>query len=350
MCTFNGAKYIDEQLQSLCQQTKQPYEIIICDDGSSDATEVIVNKYIATVDFPIRFEVNKDRLGYRRNFTQAASLCSGDLVAFCDQDDIWRSDKLSKVADWFSDPRIMMVHHNARVVDANAVPSGFVNKAGHHPVLAKPLQENPWSYSLGFTQTFRSELIKFGDLRSRIMGEEETEWTAHDQWISFLSSSLGWVAYIDEELVDYRQHGANAYGIKISSKKTGRFSSLLAKLGAYRDYNKLSEFSKRRARVLDEIMGRVDVESEIYERAKIAKYFYNDLAKVYEMRGKIYSDKSIISRFLAWQRMISDGKYGKSDIAFSPVSLGRDFVQGVVMAKLRSATAPTADFSLRLRT
>ena len=97
MATYNGSRFIDEQLQSLNRQTVIPAELVITDDCSTDGTMDIVQQFARSARFPVRFERNSERLGYRANFMRAAQLCVSDVISFCDQDDIWDKRKSSCV-------------------------------------------------------------------------------------------------------------------------------------------------------------------------------------------------------------------------------------------------------------
>src|SRR6516165_6563427 len=98
MATYNGAHFIRAQLESIAQQTLLPSELVVRDDASSDHTLNIVEQFASHAPFPIRIYRNAVRLGYPDNFMQAAALTTGKWIAFCDQDDIWLSQKLERVA------------------------------------------------------------------------------------------------------------------------------------------------------------------------------------------------------------------------------------------------------------
>ena len=97
MATYNGEKFLEQQLQSLSKQTRLPAELVICDDTSSDATVDIIKRFSETAPFPVKLVVNEERLGWRGNFLKAASLCVSEYIAYCDQDDIWLPEKLATV-------------------------------------------------------------------------------------------------------------------------------------------------------------------------------------------------------------------------------------------------------------
>ena len=93
MCTYNGEKYIREQLMSIRNQTLRIDEIVICDDCSEDDTVEIIENLIRQYDLPVRLHVNTWNHGYRKNFEQAICRCSGDIIFLSDQDDIWLPTK-----------------------------------------------------------------------------------------------------------------------------------------------------------------------------------------------------------------------------------------------------------------
>ena len=88
MATYNGEKYLAEQLDSILAQTVQDFELIVCDDCSSDSTAEILSRY-AEKDSRIKIFVNEKNLGFVKNFEKAVSLCSGEYIALSDQDDVW---------------------------------------------------------------------------------------------------------------------------------------------------------------------------------------------------------------------------------------------------------------------
>ena len=93
MATYNGAKYLREQLDSICAQTINDYELIVCDDCSTDDTYAILKEY-ALKDARIRVYKNEVNLGFKKNFEKAISLCKGEYIALSDQDDIWYNNHL----------------------------------------------------------------------------------------------------------------------------------------------------------------------------------------------------------------------------------------------------------------
>ena len=93
LASYNGSKYIREQLDSILEQTYQDFELIICDDCSTDNTWQILQEY-AQKDSRIKVFENERNLGFKKNFEKAISLCNGKYIALSDQDDIWIDNHL----------------------------------------------------------------------------------------------------------------------------------------------------------------------------------------------------------------------------------------------------------------
>lgn len=98
MATYNGEKYLREQLDSILAQTIQDFELIVCDDCSTDSTVQILNEYVEK-DSRIKVFVNAKNLGFRKNFEKAIGLCKGEYIALSDQDDIWMTEHLELLVD-----------------------------------------------------------------------------------------------------------------------------------------------------------------------------------------------------------------------------------------------------------
>ena len=102
MCTFNGASFVRDQLDSMLRQTRTPDELVICDDRSEDDTVAILEAWRQAAPFPVTIEVNPERLGSTGNFAKAIAMCGGDVIALSDQDDVWLDHKLAEAESAFS--------------------------------------------------------------------------------------------------------------------------------------------------------------------------------------------------------------------------------------------------------
>jgi glycosyltransferase involved in cell wall biosynthesis len=209
MATFNGARYLGEQLTSLSSQTVKPLELVVCDDGSTDETVAILRSFSALAPFTVRVFKNAERLGYQQNFMKAASLCKGSLIAFCDQDDIWNDDKLDVVTKFFRQSDDLLAAHDFSVFfenDSQLIPSYFRNLAlsGLLPVVSLK----------GCTLTLRRELIELVD-----WPPPRSRWP-HDLWFCFTAHLLEKRGYIRQSLVKHRIHGNNTSGWVTGGKAT----------------------------------------------------------------------------------------------------------------------------------
>ena len=102
LCTYNGTRYLKDQIDSIASQTRVPHELVVCDDCSSDDTVKILEAFASRAPFPVRLSVNPTNLGSTKNFAQAIALCRGDIIALCDQDDVWHPAKLERLASVFA--------------------------------------------------------------------------------------------------------------------------------------------------------------------------------------------------------------------------------------------------------
>lgn len=130
MCTYNGQRFLAQQLQSFLDQTVQPDELVVCDDVSSDDSVAVVEAFAARAPFAVRVFRNPQNLGYIRNFEQAIAQCTGGLVFLCDQDDVWDPRKIEKLRDVFvAEPQVGLVLHDFVRVNAEGGPYDFPESA-----------------------------------------------------------------------------------------------------------------------------------------------------------------------------------------------------------------------------
>lgn len=236
MCTFQGERYLEEQLESIAQQTRPPDELLVCDDGSADGTLAILDRFQTRVPFPVRLQVNEERLGPTKNFEQAISSCEGDLIFLSDQDDVWHRKKLQVLTAVLSSaPNSGAVFSNAEVVDERSAPRGYSvwEAVGYTPRLQRRLvREGALGVLLkrnvvgGMTLGFRS---RFRQLILPMPGD----WF-HDCWIPLLIAAVADVVMVPDRLVRYRQHHQQRIGLsekgfreKLAEKQNEGRSTLL---------------------------------------------------------------------------------------------------------------------------
>ena len=228
MCTYNGAGFLPAQLESIVAQTRQPDEIVICDDGSTDETRVLLQQFANNPRFLMN--VNENNLGTLKNFEQAISLCTGDIIVLSDQDDVWREDKLETIGAAFErKPRMGLVFSDAEIVDENLNPTGrrMWNEVGfdaHKRRLvahgrALDVLITGWTVT-GATMAFRSEY------KNVVLPIPTNLQMIHDGWIALTVASVADVVMIDEPLIKYRQHEGQQIGAPTPPPKAPKPSTL----------------------------------------------------------------------------------------------------------------------------
>jgi glycosyltransferase involved in cell wall biosynthesis len=214
LCTRNGQTYLGEQLTSLQGQTHLPDELLICDDVSTDDTPTIIADFARTAKFPVRVIYNPVNLGSTANFAQAIQHSTGDIIALCDQDDIWLPEKLATIYACLQDnPQIDGVFSDAVVVSAEGQPKGYqvwqVNRFNarqqarfeHGQAIQVLLKRNVITgATLAFRAKWRDKILPIA-----------SSWI-HDGWIGFILASYGHLHPIAQPLIHYRQHNKNQLG------------------------------------------------------------------------------------------------------------------------------------------
>lgn len=217
MCTYNGERFLAEQLGSFLQQTRLPDELVVCDDASQDGTGTILKNFADQAPFMVRLFKNEENLGFAKNFEKAVSLCQGDLIAFSDQDDVWLPEKLACFEEAFQEnPDVGCAFSDAAIVDENLQPMGFSlwEQAGFKFLPKYAPKEFTRIFSrrtaiLGAVLTFRSTL------RDTIL--PLPQYWVHDEWIPFAASILMGVVFINHKLVIYRQHSSQCCGYRTAT-------------------------------------------------------------------------------------------------------------------------------------
>ncbi len=213
LATHNGEAFLAPQLDSLARQIRPPDEIIISDDRSNDSTVSILKAFQSACPFPVTLLQNNPALGFRENFLQAARHATSDWIAFCDQDDVWRPDKLAVCAAHFETPGVTQIAHAAQLIDADGQITGRFDQGIKSTRVRKPLSYDVWGTFFGFSLIFRRDLLSVVPPEARFLDYiDPGHRIAHDRWIFFLGQILGCTAEIAAPLVQYRQHDANAFG------------------------------------------------------------------------------------------------------------------------------------------
>ncbi len=235
MCTFNGERFLAEQLESLVDQQRPPDELVICDDGSTDRTMDILHRFAGEAVFPVRVVRNASNLGYSRNFQQAVALTDGDIIALADQDDRWHPRKLSRLVELFADPGIGGVFSNGDLINADSqpVPGDLWNRFQFNTG-----EQERFCSGEAFDVMLRRNVVTGMAFAFRSRFRNLLAWLPepwpHDAWLGLLLAASGELRACPEHLVAYRTHASQQIGVPqtIADKRT---SARAEGLAAYRN-------------------------------------------------------------------------------------------------------------------
>ena len=212
MCVYNGERFLLEQLESLRNQTRQPEEVIIYDDCSTDSSVILINQYISKYNLSSswKIKINQYRKDWRFNFYDAISECNGDLIFFCDQDDVWYPDKISIMADAMQkNPDICVLTGFFKTIDANGNSVNVMDWTSkniyNRKIIKSYLGESifVWKQRNGCTMVIR-KIVK-----EQLKYFNRNENFAHDVWALNIGSLLGGCYHINYPVIKYRVHENN---------------------------------------------------------------------------------------------------------------------------------------------
>lgn len=216
LCTYNGERFLQEQLDSILAQTRRPDLLLIQDDGSRDRTLPILHAYASRTPFPVEIVRNSANVGFVRNFEQIILKCKAEIVVLCDQDDYWRHDKLELIEEFFaSDEKASVVFSDAEMVDEDRIPLGY----GLLEALSVSAMEAAFVRSGNFLPVLLRRNIAAGaTIALRALRAQRSlpipDGAYHDEWIVLLAAVFGELRYIPEPLIQYRQHARNLLGAR----------------------------------------------------------------------------------------------------------------------------------------
>lgn len=223
LCTYNGEKYIKEQIESILKQTVAIDEIIICDDNSTDKTIQIIEKIQLNCPDKILLFKNKVTLGSNKNFEKAITICSGDYIFLSDQDDIWKSNKVENTINCFRENQSLEgVFSNADLIDdeGNNFTKNtlwdtifFIEDQFKKPIDLFCLIGYKRNMVTGATLCFKKEV------KNLILPIPDIQKYYHDEWIAILLASRNKLSYVTDNLISYRIHSEQQIGGKKNIQK-----------------------------------------------------------------------------------------------------------------------------------
>ncbi len=214
MATYNGAAYLEEQIESIVKNTYTDWHLEICDDGSTDRTLEIATAWQERYPDKISITVNQENVGVTNNFLEGAKRAKGDYIMFCDQDDVWFPNKIADTLHFMQEKeqeaeskKPVLVFTDAKLVNAVLQKMGdsffAYNKLDTTKIdLQHLLIENK---VIGCTAMFNRALTE-----KLVVAPQQARY--HDWWVALIAATFGQVYYFDQVTMYYRQHGANVVG------------------------------------------------------------------------------------------------------------------------------------------
>lgn len=211
MATYNGGRFLRQQLDSLYSQSYQPFEIVVCDDNSNDETKTILEEYHQKKG--LRYFVNDKNLGPTGNFYKAISLCEGDYVMISDQDDVWHSDKIEETLTHMleiDDGRPSLVSSLCQNIDSNGNPLGAIlpdtpDTYGYRYIFVT--DSSAQGCSLMLNKALIEKVFSFTQNNATSLG------VMYDYFIGMVASLYGNSYQCGKRLMDYRHHDKNVVAV-----------------------------------------------------------------------------------------------------------------------------------------
>lgn len=310
--TYNGERFLRQQLDSIFSQTYQNFELIVVDDASTDSTVEILESYSGRKNF--QYHVNTANLGFIENFDAAMKLAKGEFIAPCDQDDIWLAEKLEVLVAAINDH--LLVYSNSELIDENDNRIGNDLKQLLKINFISGANYRAFYYSncvTAHTMLFRRELLNYiKTLPTSVY---------HDHWLAFIACRLGAIQAVDRKLVLYRRHDSSVTTTVKKKKFTG---NPLAYLRAKADRQSLRNQNKlQKLKDFQSFNSRInnpdpELDTIIRELAKFDHYFFN--RRIFSILNKGQDEYFAISRKHR-RRLVLEECFGRKFYQYIPVTL-----------------------------
>lgn len=321
LCTYNGEAYIEALLSSLGKQTRKPDEIVICDDCSTDGTIEKIKSFFKGKAIVHRLIENEKNLGFAQNFRKCVSLCEGDLIFLCDQDDVWNTTKIEELTGLMEEkPQILSMTSNFYLIDTQGQRITGNKKDGDNPFFNTRKYEIDekegclYKISLstilcrniapGCTQVIRKSIVKDFLLKNKV--------GAHDYEFNRIAGLRNGLYYYDKALTEYRYHESQTIGIPYYAiiKYTGGFSKrLIAYMQLFKEFVYLTLFSKD-DRALDtfSVTHTFKDGAQLDEMTQQMQRQYRRWVKITTNRTILYNRGKLLMRLKAF---VLQGRYNK---------------------------------------
>lgn len=283
MCTFNGSKYLDEQINSILSQDYSNVELIVVDDCSTDDTWYKLETWVQKNN-RVKIYRNENNIGYNKNFEKAISLATGDLIAISDQDDIWLPSKISKQVKTFNDANVMLSHTRSVRLENNRLryKSASLHRHFNGNDTRKLFMFNQIN---GHDMMFRKSLVeKVLPIPVGIM---------YDWWIAVTATCYGSIASVNEFLVHHRIHSSNSvFTTKSFAPKTQL--DLPDALKIFLSIPNLNNESKTFLRTLTQLLDEHHHKQRVGFDLLLFKFLYANRKTIFGHKKKMFSELAML--------------------------------------------------------
>lgn len=211
LSTYNGERFLSEQINSILTQNYKDWKLYIRDDGSTDNTQQIIRKY-ANQDSRIIFtnEDNVTNVGVKRSFFTLLQNANADYYMFCDQDDVWLPDKVSETVAVASEDAPLLIHTDLKVVDSTLNTLGLMYDNDFHDAFHDALFSNSVTgCTMLLNQKLKNIILSLPYDTNKIV--------MHDWWFSLIAATFGKIIFLKKPNILYRQHGDNTFGANVTA-------------------------------------------------------------------------------------------------------------------------------------
>lgn len=308
LATYNGARYLPELFASLAAQVYRPFELVVSDDSSTDDTVAIIKAFAEQAPFTVTLIENDRQLGIIENFYTALSNTNGELIAYCDQDDVWDPQKLGRAVACFADPEVKLVMHLSEVVDSTLQPLGYTVPHGLENDAQQVVFPSTPDMTIGLGHQMLFDARIYHDFawifRNQIEAFAEPA-NNYDTQFRFLAGFNGTIVCLDDTLVKFRRHEGATSDAGLMDAQAATASGFLSKKPD--DYLSQAESLEIMALTFKEQV----VDSMSLYRDKLSAYidFLQARASIYRLRATIYQSGNILQRCASYLGLVRQGVY-----------------------------------------